>query len=62
MIHLQVVPMVYKPSYNWSGTTEGFPRSTVMPAAGCGKTTQLRVMLGQLTPDNGSVVRSRESE
>ena len=31
MIHLQVVPMVYKPSYNWSGTiSEGFPRSTVM--------------------------------
>lgn len=37
---------------NWSGTT-------IPLAAGCGKTTQLRVLLDQLTPDNGSVVRSR---
>jgi len=41
-----------------SWTVKTGERLALVGANGCGKTTQLRVMLGQLTPDNGSVVRS----
>eukprot|EP00435_Cladocopium_sp_Y103_P022213 s1097_g5.t1 len=41
-----------------SWTVKTGERLALVGANGCGKTTQLRVLLGQLTPDNGSVVRS----
>ncbi|CAL1156996.1 unnamed protein product, partial [Cladocopium goreaui] len=41
-----------------SWTVKTGERLALVGANGCGKTTQLRVLLDQLTPDNGSVVRS----